>query len=135
VIGPYQRLALQSVIRRSGILKLFPQRLRELEAMTPEIQPQFSAELIAPVTPPIDSKRFRVAMLTGCAQDPIFSNVNRDTVEVLARNGCEVVTPPAQSCCGSLHAHNGEWALAPELARRNIDQFTPAEFDAIITNL
>jgi glycolate oxidase iron-sulfur subunit len=55
-------------------------------------------------------------------------------VEVLARNGCEVVTPPAQSCCGSLHAHNGEWALAQELARRNIDQFPPAEFDAIITN-
>ena len=74
------------------------------------------------------------AMLTGCAQDPIFSNVNRDTVEVLAHNGCEVITPAAQSCCGSLHAHNGELALAQELARRNIDQFPPGEFDAIITN-
>ena len=51
-------------------------------------------------------------MLTGCAQDLIFSDINRDTVEVLARNGCEVITPPEQSCCGSLHAHNGEWELA-----------------------
>src|SRR5262249_20313584 len=75
-----------------------------------------------------------VAVLTGCAQDLIFSDVNRDTVEVLARNGCEVITPPQQSCCGSLHAHNGEWELAKDLARRNIDQFPPAEFDAIITN-
>ncbi len=134
VLRLYQRIGLQSLVRRSGVLKLFPQRLRELETMTPEIQSRFSAELIAPVTPAIGLKKFRVAMLTGCAQDPIFSNVNRDTVEVLARNGCEVVTPPAQSCCGSLHAHNGEWALAQELARRNIEQFPPDEFDAIITN-
>ncbi len=134
VLRFYQRSGLQSLTRGSGILKLFPRRLRELEAMTPEIQPRFSAELIAPLTPPVGQKKFRVAMLTGCAQDPIFSDVNRDTVEVLACNGCEVVTPAAQSCCGSLHAHNGEWKLAQELARRNIDQFPPGEFDAIITN-
>lgn len=133
-IRGYQRLGLQTLVRRSGVLNLLPRRLRELEAMTPQIQPKFSAELIAPVTPATGERKFRVAMLTGCAQDPIFSNVNRDTVEVLARNGCEVVTPPRQSCCGSLHAHNGEWELAQELARRNIDQFPPDQFDAIITN-
>jgi glycolate oxidase iron-sulfur subunit len=130
----YQRLGLQSFVRWSGILKLLPKRLRELEAMTPEIQLRFSSELIAPITPAVGRKQFRVALLTGCAQDPIFSNVNRDTAEVLARNGCEVVTPPQQSCCGSLHAHNGEWQLAQELARRNLDQFPPEQFDAVITN-
>jgi glycolate oxidase iron-sulfur subunit len=130
----YQHLGLQSFLRHSGILKLLPKRLRELEAMTPEIQPRFSAELIPPVMPAVGQKKYRVALLTGCAQDPIFSNVNRDTAEVLARNGCEVVTPPQQSCCGSLHAHNGEWELAQELARRNLDQFSPEQFDAIITN-
>jgi len=130
----YQRIGLQRVIRGSGVLKLLPKRLRELEAMTPEIQPRFSAELISPVTGAQGKKRFRVAMLTGCAQDLIFSDVNRDTVEVLARNGCEVITPPEQHCCGSLHAHNGEWESARELARRQIDQFPPGDFDAIITN-
>jgi glycolate oxidase iron-sulfur subunit len=75
-----------------------------------------------------------VAMLTGCAQDLIFSEINRDTVEVLARHGCEVVTPPRQSCCGSLHGHNGEWELAQQLARRQLDQFPPDQFDAIISN-
>ena len=75
------------------MLKLLPKRLRELEAITPDIQPKFSAELIAPVTPAVGPKKYRVAMLIGCAQDLIFSDINRDTVEVLARNGCEVVTP------------------------------------------
>jgi glycolate oxidase iron-sulfur subunit len=130
----YQQTGLQSLVRKSGVMSLLPARLRELEAMTPTVQAQFSSELIAPVTPPAGARRFRVALLTGCAQDLIFSDVNRDTAEVLAANGCEVVTPPAQSCCGSLHAHNGEWGLAQTLARRNIAQFPPDQFDAIITN-
>src|SRR5206468_8937289 len=122
------------LIRRSGCLKLLPRRLRELEAMTPTIQAQFSSELISPTTSAVAPRKCRVAVLTGCAQDLIFSDVNRDTVEVLARNGCEVLTPPEQHCCGSLHAHNGEWELAQQLARRNLDQFPPEQFDAIITN-
>jgi len=130
----YQQLGLQTLVRRSGLLKLLPKRLRELEAMTPTVQPKFSAELINPITPAHGQKKYRVALLTGCAQDLIFSDVNRDTVEVLIRNGCEVITPPEQHCCGSLHAHNGEWELAQRLARKQIDQFPPEQFDAIITN-
>ncbi len=130
----YQQLGLQTVVRRSGILKLLPKRLRELEALVPDIRPQFSAVEIAPVTPAAGRKRFRVAMLTGCVQDLIFGDLNRDTVEVLALHGCEVSAPPEQSCCGSIFAHNGEWDLARELARKQIDQFPPEQFDAIITN-
>jgi glycolate oxidase iron-sulfur subunit len=134
ILRLYQKLGLQTLVRGSGILNLLPRRLRELEAMTPTVQAQFSDELISPITPAIGARRYRVAVLTGCAQDLIFSDVNRDTVEVLARNGCEVVTPPNQLCCGSLHAHNGEWELAQQLARKQIDQFPPEQFDAIITN-
>jgi len=134
VLRLYQQLGLQALVRRSGVLKLLPKRLQELEGITPDIQPKFSAELIAPVTPAVGPKKYRVAMLIGCAQDLIFSNINRDTVEVLARNECEVVTPPKQLCCGSLHAHNGEWELAQQLARKQLEQFPPDQFDAIITN-
>ncbi|MBI3191618.1 MAG: (Fe-S)-binding protein, partial [Pedosphaera parvula] len=134
VMRLYQKLGIQALIRGSGVMKLMPKRLQELEAMTPDIQESFSADLIAPVTPAVGQKRYRVAMLIGCAQDLIFSNINLDTVEVLAQNGCEVVTPPEQQCCGSLHAHNGEWGLAQDLARKQIDQFPPDQFDAIITN-
>jgi len=130
----YQRFGFQKLIRSSGILKLLPKRLRELEASTPEVCTQFSAQLIAAITPAIGKKKYCVALLTGCAQDLLFSDVNRDTAEVLTRNGCEVVTPPEQICCGSLHAHNGEWELAQALARRQIEQFPPEQFDAIISN-
>lgn len=130
----YQRWGVQSLVRKSGVLKLFPRRLRELESMTPVIQPKVSSELIRPVTPPTGPRRFRVAVLTGCAQDLMFSDVNRDTVEVLARNGCEVVTPASQVCCGSLHAHNGELEQARDQARRQMDLLPPSQYDAIITN-
>lgn len=131
----YQQLGLQWLVRHSGVLYLMPRRLRELEAMTPVIQARFSDELIAPRTlPRATSPRYRVALLTGCAQDLIFSDVNRDTLEVLQKNGCEVMTPPNQPCCGSLHAHNGEWEAAKDLARRQLDLLPPHTFDAIITN-
>ena len=134
VIRLYQQMGLQGLVRRCGVLNLLPRRWRELEAMTPVIQPKFSSALIAPVTPAAGQKKHRVALLTGCAQDLMFSDVNRDTAEVLARNSCEVVTPPAQHCCGSLHAHNGELEMARQLARRSLDQFPPEQFDAIISN-
>ncbi|MBT5928068.1 MAG: (Fe-S)-binding protein [Verrucomicrobia bacterium] len=130
----YQQSGIQGLIRGSGILKLLPKRLREMEKMTPTIQPHFSHELVDLVTQSKGEKKYRVALLTGCAQDLIFSDVNLDTAEVLSRNGCEVITPPEQNCCGSLHAHNGEWSLAQEMARKMIDQFPPEAFDAIITN-
>jgi glycolate oxidase iron-sulfur subunit len=130
----YQQVGIQAGLRRSGLLRLLPRRLRELESMTPSVRPHVTADLVAEVTPPIGPRRYRVAVLSGCAQDLLFSDVNRDTVEVLARNGCEVVTPREQACCGSLHAHNGEWGQAQALARRQLDLVPPESFDAIITN-
>jgi glycolate oxidase iron-sulfur subunit len=134
LIRLWQDTGAQSLFRNSGLPRLLPSRLRELESMTPVMQPSFSADLIPPVVHPRGARRYRVALLTGCAQDLMFSEINEDTALVLARNGCEVVTPSAQSCCGSLHAHNGELEMACSLARRQIDQFPPGDFDAIITN-
>jgi glycolate oxidase iron-sulfur subunit len=79
-------------------------------------------------------------MLTGCVQDLIYADVNRDTVDVLLANDCEVVTPRAQFCCGSLHAHNGELELSRDMCRRNIAAMERAaggsldNLDAIVTN-
>src|SRR5262245_63463246 len=72
-------------------------------------------------------------MLTGCVQDLVFPDVNRDTVDVLLANGCRVDTPAEQPCCGSLHAHNGDLEHARELARRMLRLFREP-YDAIITN-
>jgi glycolate oxidase iron-sulfur subunit len=75
-----------------------------------------------------------VALLTGCVQDLVFSNINRDTVDVLLANDCSVHTAPGQPCCGSLHAHNGETELAATTAKRLMDLVPAEQFDAIITN-
>src|SRR3954463_10772702 len=58
ILQLYQRLGLQTLIRRSGILKLLPKMLQELEAMTPKVQRRFSQEIIAPTTAPMGVRRF-----------------------------------------------------------------------------
>ena len=139
----YQATGLQARIRHSGILDLLPKAIRVLEAKTPVVKRHFSPDLIAPEESP-GSRRppgdgpfqaaYRVGLLTGCVQDLIYSNVNRDTADVLLANNCAVVTPPTQGCCGSLHAHNGEYEMAKGYARRLIDHFDLDNLDAIITN-
>ena len=130
----YQRSGLQGAGRKSGLMRLLPKKLRELEPMTPTIQTRFSDRKIRQVEHPKSHSRHRVGLLTGCVQDVAFSDINRDTVDVLLANDCEVVTPRLQSCCGSLHSHNGEVELAKTLARRAIDSFDLDGLDAIISN-
>lgn len=132
----YQASGLSGMVRRLGLLRLVPPNLRELEPMTPSIARHFSDRLIDEREKPGDAKqaRFRVGLLTGCIQDLVFSEVNRDTVDVLLENGCEVVTPRSQGCCGSLHAHNGDLDLAGDRAREMLDLFDLSSLDAVITN-
>lgn len=135
LLGACQRSGLQRLARRAGLTRLLGKTLRELEPMAPDIRPRFSDALVAAVERPASGEpRYRVGLLTGCVQDLAFSDVNRDTTDVLLANGCEVVTPRCQSCCGSLHAHNGETELARELARRTIDSFELESLDAVISN-
>ena len=134
----YQATGLQDLVRRVGLVKLLPRKLREMEPLTPTVKDSFSDALIQPEERPSrpvpGKKQYRVGLLTGCVQDLIYSDVNRDTADVLLANNCTVVTPRAQYCCGSLHAHNGEMEVAREMARRNIDSFDLDNLDAIITN-
>jgi glycolate oxidase iron-sulfur subunit len=127
-------------MRRVKFLHLVPERLRALEPQTPRMAAKSSDSLIAKVEGEsrnglaAGQARRRVGLLTGCVQDLAFPDVNRDTADVLLANGCEVVTPRNQFCCGSLHAHNGELELAKKLARKQIDMFDVEKLDAIISN-
>jgi len=129
----YQNCGLERLVRGSGLLRLVPAHLRKLEPQTPRMSPANSDDMIDAVERPA-VKKHRVGLLTGCVQDLAFSDVNRDTADVLLANNCEVITPRAQHCCGSLHAHNGAVELAQELARLQIDSFDLDSLDAIITN-
>ncbi len=129
----YQASGLEKLVRDWGLTQLLPRNLRDLEPTTPTVKRHFSDALIREVEPS-EGRRYRVGMLTGCVQDLVFSDINRDTVEVLVANGCEVVTPRSQGCCGSLHAHNGDLEQARAQARALIDRFDLDSLDAIISN-
>lgn len=77
--------------------------------------------------------RARAAVLTGCVGDRLAPAINRDTVEVLQRNGIEVVEVPGQGCCGALALHGGLAAEAEELARANARAFSLADVDFVVT--
>lgn len=135
----YQTSGAEWLVRKMGLINFAPKNLRELEPLAPRIRPDFSDDLIGEIETPDARARARVGMLTGCVQDLTYSHVNRDTVDVLLANGCEVVTPRMQHCCGSLHGHNGEIEIAREMARRNIDAMERSagsldDLDAILTN-
>jgi glycolate oxidase iron-sulfur subunit len=134
VMRLYQRSGLETAIRTFGLTMFLPPALRRLEPQAPRIGPVFSNRLIAAHESPAGEPRYKVALLTGCIQDLVFAQVNRDTADVLLANGCAVDTPPVQPCCGSLHAHNGELELAREQARRLLDLLPPDRYDAIVTN-
>ena len=130
----YEASGLRRLARASRIFGVLPRRLGELERQALPIQGKFSDQLIAAHEKPKGEIRHRVAVLTGCVQDVAFSDVNRATVDVLLANACEVSTPRSQSCCGSLHVHNGDLESARALARRQIDAVDPASVDAIVSN-
>jgi glycolate oxidase iron-sulfur subunit len=130
----YQRLGVQNVARRSGLLKLLPQRLREMEAMLGPAQGGIRRWSAPHVTPARGAVRYRVGFIEGCIMPQLFGETNAATVRVLAANGCVVYSPPRQGCCGALQMHTGDRETARELARRNIDAFDGLGLDAIIIN-
>ncbi|HEY6266870.1 MAG TPA: heterodisulfide reductase-related iron-sulfur binding cluster [Candidatus Acidoferrum sp.] len=127
----YQKLGLQAVARGLGLLKLLPKKLQTMEALLPKLGRR---EAVAGVTPAIGTKRRRVGLLLGCVQREFFSQVNAATARVLAAEGCEVVAPEEQPCCGALLVHAGEEAAAVELAKRTIEVFERANVETVVTN-
>lgn len=131
LLRAYQRLGIQALVRRSGVLKVLPARWRAMEALLPQLE---RYESIPEITPAIGPKRYRVGLVLGCVQREFLSSINAATVRVLAAEGCEVVAPREQSCCGALLVHAGEEHGAEELARRMIDVFEKSNVDVIISN-
>jgi glycolate oxidase iron-sulfur subunit len=127
----YQKSGLQAALRAIGVFKALPKRVAALDSLLPSLKP---AEDVAMVTPAKGEKRKRVGILLGCVQQAFFSHVNAATVRVLAAEGCEVLAPPGQSCCGALFVHAGAEARAQELARKTIDAFEKANVEAVVIN-
>jgi glycolate oxidase iron-sulfur subunit len=127
----YQKSGLCAAVRALGITKLLPKHLRSLESLMPQVR---RSEKLPEVVPAQDTKRMRVGLVLGCVQDAFFSHVNAATARVLAAEGCEVVMPQPQPCCGALMIHAGAEPQALVLARQMIDTFERANVDAVVVN-
>ena len=130
----YQQLGLQRMTRTSGLLTLLPARLRAMEAMAPPISLASAWARFPALVRAAGQPRRQVGLVLGCVQRVFFDEVNRATARVLAAEGCDVVVPAAQGCCGALAMHAGVEHDAEAMARRTIDAFEKTEVDTIVTN-
>lgn len=129
-----QVTGLQSLARNSGLLKLISPKLHQIEVFAPPAQLPFFFNKVGKTYPAIGEKKHRVAFLAGCIANVSFARMNEATVRVLQRNGCEVVIPGEQGCCGALHVHAGLRDLGRQQAKQNIVAVAGKGYDAVITN-
>ncbi len=130
-LSAYRRSGLQRLVQRSGVLGRISPTLAAMEALAPPVRP----------APPLPERvaargerRAVVGMLTGCVQREFFPRVNAATARVLAMEGCDVVIPRDQGCCGALSVHNGRESEAQTFARRTVDVFDAAGVEHVVVN-
>jgi len=128
----YQRLGVQWLVHALGLTRLLPSGLRAMERLIPCAE-QETATLPERISAK-GARRRTVALLTGCVQSVFFSQVNAATARVLAAEGCEVVVPAGQGCCGALLMDLGEEEKALAMARALIDCVDRYRVDNVIVN-
>lgn len=133
-LGMYQQSGLQKLVRSLGFLKAVAPQLAAMESLLPQVTSQAFGDRVAPVNPAQGVRRFRVGLILGCVQRLFNPEVNDATVRVLTANGCEVIVPPSQGCCGALSHHQGQEVQAQGFVRQMIDSFADIDVDAIIIN-
>ncbi|MGH9780784.1 MAG: (Fe-S)-binding protein, partial [Candidatus Acidiferrales bacterium] len=132
IVRLYQRSGLETLARGSGVLRLLG--LQQRATLLPRIDREFFYSRLGRTFPARGERRARVAFFAGCVAQVTFTALNDATIRVLQANGCEVVVPAEQTCCGALAAHAGVRDVARDLARKNMGIFLREPFDAIITN-
>lgn len=130
----YQRSGLRRLLHATGLLKLLPERLRAMELLLPDISLRAMRARLPVIVPAQGLVRRRVGLLLGCVQRVFFDQVNAATARVLAAEGCEVVIPAEQGCCGALMTHAGREPEALAAARKLIDVFESAHVETIVVN-
>ena len=127
----YRRSGLQRLVQRSGLLDRLSPSLAAMESLAPPVRP---GPVLPERVPARGERRVVVGMLTGCVQREFFPRVNAATARVLAMEGCDVVIPSDQGCCGALSLHSGREAEAQAFARRTVDTFEAAGVEHVVVN-
>ncbi len=129
----YQVTGLQRLARKLGLVKaLAGQGLAGMEQALPKVASPVRRLSLRKVTPAAGPRRKRVAFFLGCVSEIVFHETNRNAIELLSAAGCEVIIPDGQGCCGAVHSHAGEHAMAVEQAKRNIVAFEQGEYDYVV---
>jgi glycolate oxidase iron-sulfur subunit len=119
---------------RAGWIRAWSRRLEALLTLAPPVTWSGLIARVPERTPSHGARRLTVGLLAGCVQRVSFPDVNAATIRVLAAEGCEVVAPTDQGCCGALSRHAGRLDEARAFARRTIDSFDAAGVDRIVVN-
>jgi len=130
----YRRSGLRWLLRKSGLLRLLPKQLQAMESLLPEVSLRSMFSSLPMRVKPQGTPRLKVGLILGCVQRVMFSDVNLATARVLAAEGCEVVIPPGQDCCGALGMHAGREKEALQMARKMIRVFEREQVDVIAVN-
>jgi glycolate oxidase iron-sulfur subunit len=129
-------LAPARILQRLGVdrwfQKFLPRRLRQMHDQLPRLAPHPGR--LPEVLPAQGPRRVRVALFTGCVADAVYPQTNWNSARVLQKNGCEVVVPRSQGCCGALAYHAADEKTAIQFASANCAAFDLSSLDAIITN-
>lgn len=128
-----QWLGLDKLMLATGLWRLLPPRLGRLATMLPKLDKPLPA--LPDFLPAKGKRRARVALFTGCVGDALFRKTNWATARVLQENGCDVVVPQSQGCCGAIHFHAGSSEPAQQMADQNLAAFDYESVDAIIVNV
>src|SRR6202162_161274 len=134
ILWLYAESGLQSLVRRSGALRLLPRRLARVEALLPAVSSDSVGATLPESVPAKGVRRARVALLAGCVQRVFFPGVNEATLRVLSAGGCEVLAPRGEGCCGALSIHAGREQEALAFARDTIAKFEEEPVDSILVN-
>ena len=128
------RLAMKPVrwAQRLGLFKLIPGRLGQMVTLVgPPVDP---GPKLPKFLAAVGRRRARVAFFVGCVADAMFRHTHWATLRVLQENGCDVLIPAGQGCCGAIHYHAGDSEGARELADQNVHAFDLDELDAVVVN-
>jgi glycolate oxidase iron-sulfur subunit len=130
----YVLTGMRWLVRRSGVLKLVPRRLAELDAMDPPVSLRNVTSTLPELVPAVGERRARVSLVAGCVQRVFFPGVNDATLRVLSAEGCEVHVPRGQGCCGALSMHAGRDDESLAFAKSLLERLRHEDVDAILVN-
>ncbi len=129
-----QRTGLDRLVARTGLPSKVSPVLGAAMNLAPRPGPPVPRGRLPERVAARGPRRAVVGMLTGCVQSVFFPHVNLATARVLAAEGCDVVIPRQQECCGALSLHSGRVGEAADFARAIIETFERADVEAIVVN-